>query len=67
MPHDIEQQRLYVWVVETWLEVDQRWYTWGCSTVRERAWQCARLSREDYPGKRFRVTKYVSTKPRAAR
>jgi hypothetical protein len=53
----------YVWVVETWLKNQGRWYCWSAHTGRPTAWTAMRDARATYPEQRFRTIKYVSTKP----
>lgn len=52
-----------VYVVETWLQFQCVWHRWSAFTARGSAWADARKARENYHGFKFRVTKYVSTKP----
>jgi hypothetical protein len=56
-------KRRRVYVVETWLRPQRRWYVWTARAGRAQAWDEARAARAKYPGERFRTVPYESSRP----
>jgi hypothetical protein len=54
-------KKCVVWVVETMVRGE--WYAFDCRVSRSSAMALAREDRQRWPGEKFRVVKYASTKP----
>lgn len=52
-----------VYVVETWLRHQRRWYAWSASPSIRDSWRKARELRAAYPKEKFRTIHYINGKP----